>query len=407
MSTLPVGALRGLRVLDMSRILAGPLATQTLADLGAEVIKIERPGSGDDTRGWGPPFLQDGEGRDTQDSTYFACCNRGKKSVTVDLSHAQGQQLLRELAAQCDVLVENYKVGDLARFGLDFASLERTHPRLVYCSITGYGQTGPCAARPGYDPIAQAIGGLMSVTGERDGRPQRVGVAVVDVLTASYAVIAIQAALRHRDATGAGQYIDLALLDVQMASMINVAQAYLSAGIVGWRNGNEHPSVVPSQSFECEDGMIMLAAANDGQFARLCQALGCPELALDERFRTNGERVRNRDALNEVLNARFRRAPVAHWTQTMVAAGLPCGPVNTIDQAFADAQVRARGMRVELEHPVAGVLPVLASPLRLSASPVAYQRAPPLLGQHTESVLAELLGLDAQRIAGLRAAGAI
>jgi crotonobetainyl-CoA:carnitine CoA-transferase CaiB-like acyl-CoA transferase len=404
---MSAGPLRGIRILDLSRILAGPLATQTLADLGAEVIKIERPGSGDDARGWGPPFLKDRAGRDTSDSTYFACCNRGKQSVTVNLSHPQGQQLLRDLAGHCDVLVENYKVGDLARFGLDFASLQREHPRLVYCSITGYGQSGPYAQRPGYDPIAQAIGGMMSVTGDRDGPPQRVGVAVVDILTATYAVAGILAALRHRDATGQGQHVDLALLDVQLASMINIAQAYLSAGVVGQRNGNEHPSVVPSQSFECQDGMIMLAAANDGQFVRLCEAVGCPELAGDERFRTNGGRVRNRDALNEVLNACFRQKPVAHWTRAMVAAGLPCGPINDIGAALADPQVVARGMRVEVEHPSVGLLPLVASPLRLSSSPVAYERAPPLLGQHTEAVLREVLKVDADRIAQLRAAGAI
>jgi crotonobetainyl-CoA:carnitine CoA-transferase CaiB-like acyl-CoA transferase len=399
--------LHGIRVLDMTRILAGPLATQMLADLGAEVIKIERPGTGDDTRAWGPPFLRDADGRDTSDSTYFACCNRGKKSVTVNLASAEGQQLLANLAQRCDVLVENYKVGDLARFGLDFASLHARNPRLVYCSITGYGQTGPYAERPGYDPIAQAIGGLMSVTGDRGGPPQRVGVALVDVLTSNHAVIAILAALRHRDATGAGQYIDLALLDVQVASMINVAQAYLSAGIVGQRNGNDHPSVVPSQCFPCSDGMIMLAAANDAQFARLCNALGAPELARDPRFSTNTGRVRNRDALNAQLNARFGMQPVAHWTRVMIDAGLPCGPINDIAQAFADPQVQARQLRIQVEHPAAGALPLLANPLRMSASPVQYQRAPPLLGQHTDDVLSGLLGMDAAEIARLRGADAI
>jgi crotonobetainyl-CoA:carnitine CoA-transferase CaiB-like acyl-CoA transferase len=400
-------ALHGIRVLDLSRILAGPLATQTLADLGAEVIKIERPGKGDDTRGWGPPFLKDGDGCDTSDSTYFASCNRGKKSVTLDLSRPEGQKLVRQLAQRCDVLVENFKVGDLARFGLDFPALRASHPRLVYCSITGYGQGGPYAARPGYDPIAQAIGGLMSVTGTRDGPPQRVGVAVVDILTATYAAVSILAALRHRDATGLGQHIDLSLLDVQVASMINVAQAYLSAGVVGQRNGNEHPSVVPSQSFPCQDGSIMLAAANDGQFARLCAALGLPGLAQEARFRTNDARVHNREALNGLLNERFGQKPVAHWTRVMVEAGLPCGPINDVAQAFADAQVQARGMRIEVDHPAAGALPLLASPIRLSGSPVEYRRAPPLLGQHTDEVLAGLLGMDPHAIAALRAAQVI
>ena len=400
-------ALHGIRVLDLSRILAGPLATQTLADLGAEVIKIERPGKGDDTRGWGPPFLKDGDGCDTSDSTYFASCNRGKKSVTLDLSRPEGQKLVRQLAQRCDVLVENFKVGDLARFGLDFPALRASHPRLVYCSITGYGQDGPYAARPGYDPIAQAIGGLMSVTGTRDGPPQRVGVAVVDILTATYATISILAALRHRDATGLGQHIDLSLLDVQVASMINVAQAYLSAGVVGLRNGNEHPSVVPSQSFPCQDGSIMLAAANDGQFARLCAALGLPGLAQEARFRTNDARVHNREALNGLLNQRFGQKPVAHWTRVMVEAGLPCGPINDVAQAFADAQVQSRGMRIEVDHPAAGALPLLASPIRLSGSPVEYRRAPPLLGQHTDEVLAGLLGMDTHAIATLRSAQVI
>jgi crotonobetainyl-CoA:carnitine CoA-transferase CaiB-like acyl-CoA transferase len=396
--------LQGIRVLDLSRILAGPLATQMLADLGADVIKIERPGSGDDTRGWGPPFLKDRAGRDTGDSTYFASCNRGKRSVTVNVASPRGQRLVRDLAARCDVLVENYKVGDLARFGLDQATLRAAHPRLVYCSITGYGQTGPYAARPGYDPIAQALGGMMSVTGERDGAPQRVGVAVVDVLTATHAVIAILAVLRHRDATGEGQHVDLALLDVQMASMINVAQAYLAAGVVGRRQGNEHPSVVPSQAFACADGFVMLAAANDLQFARLCDALGVSALAQDERFRTNAARVRNREVLNAQLGPLFRAQSAAHWTRVMVEAGLPCGPVNDVAQAFADPQVQARGMQIEMERADLGRLPLLASPLRLSASPVQYERAPPRLGEHTDAVLGELLGVDAEGIAALRAA---
>jgi len=299
--------LTGIRVLDLTRVLAGPFATQMLADLGAEVIKIERPKTGDDTRTWGPPFLHDRAQRPTRDSTYFLCCNRGKKSVTVDLSRPQGQDLVRRLAQRADVLIENYKVGDLARYGLDYAALSRHDPRLVYCSITGYGQTGPYAQRLGYDPIAQAIGGLMSVTGERDGQPQRVGVALVDVLTATHAVIGILAALRHRDATGLGQQLDLALLDVQVASMINIAQAYLSAGVVAHRNGNEHPSVTPSQSFTCADGVIMLAAANDGQFRRLCEAVGMPGLADEPCFVDNAARVRNRSTLTQMLQSVFQR----------------------------------------------------------------------------------------------------
>jgi len=406
-SKVVAGALSGIRVLDLSRILAGPFATQTLADLGAEVIKIERPGTGDDTRGWGPPFLADRERAPTQDSTYFLCCNRGKKSVTVDIARPEGQDIIRRLAAQSDVLTENYKVGDLARYGLDYASLRRLHPRLIYCSITGYGQAGPYAQRPGYDPIAQAVGGMMSVTGERDGRPQRIGVAMVDVLTATYAVIAILAALRHRDATGVGQHIDMALLDVQVSAMINIAQAYLSAGVVARRNGNEHPSVTPSQSFQCSDGMLMLAAANDGQFARLCDATELPELPRDARFSTNASRVRNRDVLTQLLQRKFSENTVAHWVDRLVAAGVPCGPVNDIAQVFDDPQVRARGMKTEVEHPLAGALSLVASPLRLSESPVAYGAAPPVLGQHTDEVLRGLLDMTAEQIGSLRAVGAI
>ena len=401
------GALDGIRVLDLTRILAGPMATQTLADLGAEVIKLERPGSGDDTRSWGPPFLQDRSGRDTRDSTYFLCCNRGKKSVTVDIARPDGQALVRRLVQNCDVLTENFKVGDLARYGLDYPALSRLNPRLVYCSITGYGQSGPYSERAGYDPIAQAMGGMMAVTGERDGRPQRVGVAVVDVMTANYAVIAILSALRHRDASGRGQHIDLSLLDVQVAAMINVAQAYLSAGVVARRNGNEHPSVVPSQSFQCADGMIMLAAGNDGQFAKLCEALGRVDLARDPRFATNAARVRNRAAVTALLQEALSQQPVTHWTDRLSRAGVPCGPVNDVEQVFADPQVRHRGLRVEVEHPVSGTLPLLASPLRLSETPVDYRLAPPLLGEHTDAVLSELLGMGPGEIEQLRQAGVI
>ncbi len=399
--------LTGIRVLDLTRVLAGPFATQTLADLGAEVIKIERPKTGDDTRAWGPPFLQDRDQRPTRDSTYFLCCNRGKKSVTVDLSRPQGQELVRRLAQRADVLVENYKVGDLARYGLDYAALSRHSPRLVYCSITGYGQTGPYAQRLGYDPIAQAVGGMMSLTRERDGQPQRHGVALVAVLTATHAVIGILAALRHRDATGQGQQLDLALLDVQVASMINSAQAYLSAGVVAHRNGNEHPSVTPSQSFRCADGVIMLAAANDGQFRRLCEAVGMPGLADEPCFVDNAARVRNRSTLTQMLQSVFQRGTVNEWVERLVAAGVPCGPVNDIAAVFGDPQVQARGLRMEVEHPAAGTLGLVASPLRLSASPVSYRLPPPLLGEHTDEVLGELLGMTPAELASLREAAII
>ena len=400
-------ALEGIRVLDLTRVLAGPLATQMLADLGAEVIKIERPGTGDDTRGWGPPFLKDRDGSDTRDSTYFLCCNRGKKSVTVDIAHVEGQALIRRMAQHCDVFLENFKVGDLARHGLDFASMRDLNPRLVYCSITGYGQSGPYSDRPGYDPIAQAVGGLMSVTGERDGRPQRVGVAVVDVLTATYAVIGILAALRHRDVTGQGQHLDMALLDVQMASMINLAQAYLSAGVVAGRNGNEHPSVVPSQSFACQDGMLMLAAGNDGQFRRLCHAVERADLARDPRFATNEERVRNREELTALLDGLFAQRPVAFWAERLAQAGVPCGPINDIAQAFGDPQVTHRGAKVRLQHPLAGTLDLVANPVRLSETPASYELPPPLLGQHTEEVLQGVLGMAPGEITVLRTAGVL
>jgi crotonobetainyl-CoA:carnitine CoA-transferase CaiB-like acyl-CoA transferase len=397
-------ALAGVRVLDLTRILAGPMATQILADLGAEVIKVERPGSGDDTRGWGPPFLQDGARRDTRDSTYFLCCNRGKKSITLDLARPEGQQIARRLAQRCDVLTENFKVGDLARHGLDYAALSRLDPRLVYCSITGYGQSGPYAERAGYDPIAQAMGGMMAVTGEREGPPQRVGVALVDVLTANCAVIAILAALRHREATGRGQHIDMALLDVQVSAMINIAQAYLSADVVASRNGNVHPSVVPSQSFECQDGTIMLAAGNDGQFARLCQVLGRDDWALDARYATNAARVRNRDEVIRLLQELLSQRPVVYWTERLSRAGVPCGPINDIAQVFRDPQVRHRGMRIEMQHSAAGTLPLVGSPLRLSATPVQYRLPPPLLGEHTDQVLGELLGMGREEIEALRQA---
>jgi crotonobetainyl-CoA:carnitine CoA-transferase CaiB-like acyl-CoA transferase len=400
------GSLQGIRVLDLTRVLAGPMATQTLADLGAEVIKIERPRGGDDTRGWGPPFIRDLHGRDTSDSAYFACCNRGKKSVTVDISTAQGQALVRRLARVSDVLTENYKTGDLARYGLDYAALRAVNPRLVYCSITGYGQSGPYSARAGYDPIAQAMGGLMSVTGERDGEagggPQRVGVAVTDLLTGMYAVSGILAALLNRVRTGEGQYVDLALLDVQVASMINIAQAYLCAGIVARRNGNVHPSVVPSQIFDCADGKLMLAAGNDGQFRKLCEVMGKPEVAADVRFATNDARVRNRDALIATLQSEFAMRPVAQWTEQLARAGVPSGPINDIAAVFRDPQVQHRGMRIEVEHPLAGRLPLVGNPLRLSDTPVQYGRPPPLLGEHTDEVLHSILRLTQAEVDSLR-----
>jgi crotonobetainyl-CoA:carnitine CoA-transferase CaiB-like acyl-CoA transferase len=406
-----MGVLKGLRVLDLTRVLAGPYCTQILADLGADVVKVERPGTGDDTRAWAPPFALDAEGRETRTSTYFQCANRGKRSITADLSHARGCALVSRLAGCADVLVENFKPGDLARRGLDHAILRARHPRLVFCSITGYGQTGPYAQRPGYDPIAQALGGMMSVTGEADhlpgGGPQRCGVAVVDTTTGIYAALAILAALRHRDATGEGQHIDMALLDVQVSLMINVAQAWLGAGEVGKRIGSGHPSVVPSQGFRAADGYLMLNVGNDAQFAAFCTAAGRSELCADARFTTNEARVRNREVVIPVVAGIVALHPRVHWVEKLNAAGVPCAPVNDMAAAFDDPQVRARGLRVELPSGADGPVAVVASPLRLSGAPPEYRRAPPALGAHTGEVLAEWLGIGADELADLRSAGAV
>ena len=380
------GPLQGVKVLDLTRVLAGPHATQILADLGAEVIKVERPGTGDDTRDWGPPYVRDAQGRETTESTYFAGCNRGKKSVTLDLADAGDQRRIRELAKQSDVLVENYKVGDLARYGLDYASLSEVQPGLVYCSITGFGQTGPYAERAGYDPIAQAMCGLMSVTGEPEEmpgtKPQRVGVAVVDLMAGHYSVIGILAALYHRRQTGQGQHIDIGLLDVGVASMANIASAYLGAGVVSKRNGGVHPSVVPSQVFGCADGYVIVAAANDAQFRKLCEAAGRPDIARDERFASNSARVRNRSALSPILDALFAGRDVAFWTDALPGVGVSCGPIMSIDQVFEHPQVRAREMVAELPYAPAGSIKVARSPIRMSATPTSAELPPPLLGEH-------------------------
>ena len=381
-----MGPLKGVRVLDLTRVLAGPFATQMLADLGAEVIKVERPVTGDDTRHWGPPYIRNAAGEDTAETTYFAGCNRGKKSILVDLSTPAGQARVKALVAQCDVLVENYKTGDLDRHGLGYEQLKAIKPDLIYCSITGYGHTGPYASRAGYDPVAQAMSGLMSVTGEPDGMPgttpQRVGVAVVDLMTAHYAVIGIVSALYHRQQSGEGQHIDLALLDVGVASMANIASAFLGAGVVARRNGGVHPSVMPSQVFACSDGYVIMAAANDGQFARLCEAGGRAELAKDPRFATNTARVRNREVLAPLLNDMFATRTMADWTERLSKAGVACGPIYSIDQVFQDPQVKARGMKVDLPFAPAGTLATVASPLKLSATPLEYTLPPPLLGEH-------------------------
>jgi formyl-CoA transferase len=408
--------LEGIRVLDFTRVLAGPWATQTLADFGAEVIKVERPGAGDDTRHWGPPWLRGPEGREAGSGTgrtasYYLAANRGKKSVTLDIAGPEGQAIARELAARCDVVVENFKVGDLARRGLDYPSLSRTNRRLVYCSITGFGQDGPYAERPGYDFIIQGLGGLMSITGERDelpgGGPQKVGVAVSDLFTGLHASQAILAALLHRERTGEGQYIDLALLDCQVAMLANMNSAYLAGGVVPGRLGNAHQSIVPYQVFRAADGFFILAVGNDAQFARLCDLLEAPELARDARFATNPRRVENRQAIVDLLAARFAREPAARWLERLEAADVPCGAINDLAQVFADPQVRHRGLEVRAPHAQAGELRMVAHPTRFSATPVACDRAPPGLGEHTDEVLEGLLGLDPEARLSLRRRGVI
>jgi crotonobetainyl-CoA:carnitine CoA-transferase CaiB-like acyl-CoA transferase len=404
------GALGHLRVLDLSRVLAGPWASQVLADLGADVVKVERPGVGDDTRRWGPPWLRDGRGEETGESSYFLSANRGKRSVTIDLARPEGQALVRRLAARADVLLENFRVGGLEQYGLGYADLSALNPRLVYCSITGFGQTGPCRHRAGYDFLLQAMGGLMSITGAPDGAPgggpMKVGVAVTDVLTGMYAATAVLAALAHRERSGRGQHVDLSLLDVQVAMLANQAQAYLTTGEPPGRLGNAHPSIVPYQAFAAADGHLVLAVGNDGQFVRLCEVLGRPALATDPRFATNAARVEHRAALLGFLEPALASRPAAAWIAALEAAGVPCGPINDLRQVFEDPQVRHRGMRQEVDHPVAGPVALVASPIRLSGTPVAPPAAPPTLGQHTDEVLAEL-GLGEAEVAALRAAAVI
>ncbi len=401
------GALTGLRVLDLTRVLAGPWCTQTLADLGADVIKIERPGAGDDTRHWGPPYACDPNGKETREAAYFLAVNRNKRSVTLDIASPEGQALVRQLVPQCDVLVENYKVGDMARYGLDHDSLSALNPGLVYCSITGFGQTGPYAPRAGYDFIVQGMAGFMSVTGERDdlpgGGPQKAGVAIADLATGAHAVIAILAALRHRDRTGEGQYIDMSLLDVQVSLMANMASNYLATDRAPKRWGNAHPNIVPYQAFQVSDGWVIVACGNDHQFGKLVEAGGRRELAFDARFSTNPARVRHRDELVAELEPMMRQRSRSDWIATLEAIGVPCGPINDLADVFADPQVIAREMRLDLPHPTAGQVSVPASALKLSATPVSYRSAPPLLGQHTEEVLKELAGQSDADLAALKA----
>ena len=405
------GALSHLTVLDLSRVLAGPWAGQALADLGADVIKIERPGTGDDTRGWGPPFLRDAQGKEGADAAYYLCANRNKKSVTVDFTTPEGQAIVRSLARDSDVVLENFKVGGLEAYGLDYASLRAVNPRLIYCSITGFGQTGPYAARAGYDLLVQAMGGLMSITGRPDGDPaagpQKAGVAVTDILTGLYATIGILAALSHRERTGIGQHIDLGLLDVQVACLANQAMNYLVSGKAPRRSGNAHPNLVPYQDFPTSDGYMVIAVGSETQFARLCTVFGLEELAADPRFESNKQRVANRRELIDKLCSLTVTHSTAHWVAALEAVGVPAGPINSLDAVFDDPQVRARGMRVDLPHPVAGSVSLVANPLRLSETPVTYRSSPPSLGAHTDEVLTGRLDMSAADIEGLRAKGVI
>lgn len=408
------GALAGIKVLDLSRVLAGPWATQMLADLGADVIKVERPEAGDDTRHWGPPFLKDEHGNDTREASYFTACNRNKRSITVDMAYPEGQALLRKMAAEADVVVENFKVGGLKQYGLDYDSLKTLNPRLIYCSITGFGQEGPYAERAGYDLMVQAMCGLMSITGHADdqpgGGPLKVGVAVIDVFTGLYASNAILAAINARDnartGTGQGQYIDMALLDVGMAVLANQAAGFLATGKAPGRAGNIHPSLAPYQDFRSSDGNVLLAIGNDGQFARFCAAAGKPEWAQDSRFATNTARVQNRPALLALMEPLMRTRTTAEWIALLEDKAVPCGPINTIAQAFDDPQVQARGIRKALPRDAGdGIAQIatVASPMRLSATPVSYRNAPPALGQHTQQVLQEL-GLSPEEITALQSA---
>ena len=402
-------ALAGLRVLDLSRILAGPTATQLLADLGAEVIKIERPGTGDDTRGWGPPFVLDTEGNETRDSAYFLSANRGKHSVAVNIADPRGQVILQALAAKADILVENFKPGDLARYGLDYPTLNTMNPGLIYCSITGFGQTGPNAHRAGYDFLVQGEGGLMSLTGEAEGPPMKAGVGIADVLTGMYAVVGILAAGQARHHTGLGQHIDLALMDAQVAMLINQGVGFLTDGQVPPRRGNDHPTIVPYGTFPASDGSFILAIGNDAQFARFVALAGAPGLAQDARFATNAVRVRNRQVLVPLLSALTAGRAAAEWLAHCAAETIPAGPVNDLAQVFASPQVAARGMRVRMEHAGAGSgeVELIGNPLHLSQTPVSYAKAPPMLGEDTMAVLARELGLDAEALRDLAAAGVI
>jgi crotonobetainyl-CoA:carnitine CoA-transferase CaiB-like acyl-CoA transferase len=405
------GPLSHIKVLDMSRVLAAPWAAQNLADLGADVIKIERPVKGDDSRAYAPPFLKDENGKETKESAYFCAANRGKRSITVNLTKPEGQQLVRELAAQCDVLLENYKVGDLARYGLGYEDLAKINPGLIYCSVTGFGQTGPYKDRPGYDFMAQGMGGLMSITGEPDnvpgGGPQRCGVPIIDLTTGMYATIAICAALANRAVTGKGQWIDVALLDTTVAYLANQGQNYLATGVSPERIGNAHPNIVPYQTFKTADGAIILACGNDNLFKKFCEVAGCMEFTTDPKFSTNAARVQNRAEITNLLNAVFAKRSTKEWVKLLDDAGVANGPINTLEQVFEEPQVIARGMKIEMPHAVAGKVTLVASPMRFSGTPIKHEVPPPALGQHTDEILRKSLKKSDAEIAQLKADGVV
>ena len=405
------GPLAGIRVLDLTRVLAGPWAAQNLADLGAEVIKVERPKKGDDSRAFGPPWLKDAQGRDTAESAYFACANRGKKSVTLDLVNSKGQAIARELAERCDVLLENFKYGDLDRYGLGYAQLRKVNPGLIYCSVTGFGHSGPWRERPGYDFMIQGMGGLMSVTGERDDRagggPQKAGIPIADLITGMYASVAICAALAHRAKSGQGQHLDLALLDALVAVLANQGANYLATGTPPGRLGNDHPNIAPYQVLPTADGSFIVACGNDNLFGKFSQVIGRPELAADARFATNGKRVANRAELTRIISEITAKRSMRHWLDALEGAGVPCGPINNLEQVFAEPQAVARGLRMELPHPTAGKVALTRSPMRFSETPVQHDVPPPTLGQHTDEVLKNLLKKNPSEIAQLRTEGIV
>ncbi len=395
--------LSGIRVFDITRVLAGPSATQILGDLGADVIKIERPGTGDDSRGLGPPYLKDAAGQETGESAYFMSANRNKRSLTLNLTSSEGQELARSLIAHCDVVIENFRTGNLSQYGLAYEQIKDRFPRLIYCSVTGFGHTGPYAKRAGYDYLVQGMGGIMSVTGEPGGPPQKVGVGIADLMTGMYAAVAILAALRHRDATGNGQFIDMALLDTQVAWLSYVGQNYLTSGQVPRRFGNQHPNIMPYQVFGAADGLLILAIGNDAQFERFCAFCRRTELAADPRYATNAQRLRNRDSLTPVIADLIAAHPIRHWVEGLTKVNVPCSPINAIDQVFADPQVKARNMEIAMPHSASDEpVRLIGSPIKMSESPVSYRRPPPTLGQHTAEVLHELLGLKPDQIDGLR-----